>query len=509
MLEGKKISELDTVTNLQTGCCFPILSKGATKRITFGSLLSEIKGNLPETGIEEVKEDVQTLKTRADEASENINTLTADVENIKTEVADVDEMVAGQNATIRNCVSTVEGLEQRIEQTHFDDVLELEEQVRANAANVEKKLDKTTSASNAGKAVVVDENGNLVFGAAGVQVSHIEGNAIEEKQDGIYVETVNVSEEEGNALEEKEDGLYVSQAAAGLPIGTIVSWSSDNVPAGFLKFDGTTYNKSDYPVLFTRIPDEWKIDENTFKLPDLKDKFIQGANNNLGESIEAGLPNITGSINSATAEIVVSKSGALDKSRIDTANDRAAGSKGRTINIVFDAADGETDTDGNLKTDESTKVYGKSNTVQPPAVALNFIIKATNYTEPQEEVIDDTRATTGNVWSASKTKAEIENRTSLDWNNAVETVATNTNENTFNVTTDGVLFYDLSGFYGNNCYVKINDITIAFGASNGNNWIVSKNGSCIVSEGDVIKWKEGYVGDWMSTHKIIFVPYKS
>lgn len=99
-------------------------------------------------------------------------------------------------------------------------------------------------------------------------------------------------------------------------------------------------------------------------------------------------------------------------------------------------------------------------------------------------------------------------RPSLDWNNAVETVATNTNENTFNVTTDGVLFYDLAGFYGNNCYVKINDITIAFGSSNGNVWVVSKTGSCIVSEGDVIKWKEGYVGDWMSTHKIVFVPYK-
>lgn len=409
MFEGKKISELDTVTNLQTGCCFPILSKGATKRITFGSLLSEIKGNLPETGIEEVKEDVQTLKTRADEASENINTLTADVENIKTEVADVDEMVAGQNATIRNCVSTVEDLEQRIEQTHFDDVLELEEQVRANAANVEKKLDKTTTTSNAGKAVVVDENGNLVFGAAGVQVSHAEGNAIEEKQDGIYVETVNVSEEEGNALEKKTDGLYVSQVGGSSPIGTIIAYAGENIPAGFLLCDGRELLISDYQKLYEvigQLPACQSENEGYFKLFDLRGKFTQGANNNLGENIAAGLPNITGTLGAMQSGTF---NGAF--SRENYVNDWANGNKNYHYNVSFDAADGETDTNGNLKTDESTKVFGKSNTVQPPAITVNFIIKATSTDDAIDNIIDDNTKDVGHAWSGAKVAEEIENIT--------------------------------------------------------------------------------------------------
>lgn len=409
MLEGKKISELDTVTNLQTSCCFPILSKGATKRITFGSLLSEIKGNLPETGIEEVKEDVQTLKTRADEASENINTLTADVENIKTEVADVDEMVAGQNATIRNCVSTVEDLEQRIEQTHFDDVLELEEQVRANAANVEKKLDKTTTTSNAGKAVVVDENGNLVFGAAGVQVSHAEGNAIEEKQDGIYVETVNVSEEEGNALEKKTDGLYVSQVGGSSPIGTIIAYAGENIPAGFLLCDGRELLISDYQKLYEvigQLPACQSENEGYFKLFDLRGKFTQGANNNLGENIAAGLPNITGTLGAMQSGTF---NGAF--SRENYVNDWANGNKNYHYNVSFDAADGETDTNGNLKTDESTKVFGKSNTVQPPAITVNFIIKATSTDDAIDNIIDDNTKDVGHAWSGAKVAEEIENIT--------------------------------------------------------------------------------------------------
>ena len=163
MLEGKKISELDQIDTLSLGSSFPVLDKGATKRIAFSALLNKIENELPESDIDKVKDDVEKLKVK----TESINTLTAEMEAVKDQVSGVDEMVQGQNATIRNCVSAVEGLEQTIEQTHFDDVLALEEQVRANTTNIEKKLNKTTDSANAGKAVVVDENGNLVFGAAG------------------------------------------------------------------------------------------------------------------------------------------------------------------------------------------------------------------------------------------------------------------------------------------------------------------------------------------------------
>lgn len=395
MLEGKKISELETVDSLSLGCCFPILSKGATKRITFSTLLNEIENELPESDINEVKAEVEQLK----EKTKSIDTLNTEMEAVKDQVSGVDEMVAGQNATIRNCVSTVEGLEQTIEQTHFDDVLALEEQVRANTTNVEKKLNKTTSTSNAGKAVVVDEDGNLVFGAAGVQVSEAEGNAIEEKEDGIYVAPL-------------PEGL------SGLPIGASILWASENIPAGFLKYDGTIYNKSDYPVLFTRIPNEWKIDENTFKLPDVKDRVAQGANGNLGELVEAGLPNIIGDLSKSDNNFPLSSgngwkttdTGALEgySSSVKNAFSGTSSTANRVFGFTFDASKGETKADGTLKAADELHVYGNSDTVQMAAVALYYIIKATDYTTVQEDVIDDTKFTTGNVLSAAKTKAEID-----------------------------------------------------------------------------------------------------
>lgn len=381
MLEGKKISELDQIDTLSLGSSFPVLDKGATKRIAFSALLNKIENELPESDIDKVKDDVEKLKVK----TESINTLTTEMEAVKDQVSGVDEMVQGQNATIRNCVSTVEGLEQVIETTHFDDVLALEEQVRANTTNIEKKLNKTTDSANAGKAVVVDENGNLVFGAAGVQVS----------------------EAEGNAIEEKEDGIYVPLDLSGVPIGVYLSWGSDNIPAGFLECNGQgPLNRSDYPVLYTRVPPNCIIDENTFRVPDLRETSIVGVGENATLTIAAhdvyelgqfkddqiqghshdlewshGLPNY-------------SEGGLYSGGGSYNSNDKGS----TTLTIKGAVTDGE---NGNPRVGSTThgKQYG-----------LRFIVKATDYTTVQEDVLDDSKATTGNVWSASKVKSEIENK---------------------------------------------------------------------------------------------------
>ncbi|MCQ2598177.1 MAG: phage tail protein [Treponema sp.] len=222
-----------------------------------------------------------------------------------------------------------------------------------------------------------------------------------------------ISEDEGNALERKADGLYVG-LGAGLPIGTVILNPCNVVPAGFLKCDGSTYLKADYPELYAKLPAIYILDASSFKVPDYRDRVPQGANGNLNELIAAGLPNITGvfGIDDYASKYTAANIGAFKKGgKVGAANVRSSTASGEYFAIELDAADGETDTDGNLKIDESTKVYGKSNTVQMAAIAQDFIIKATNYAEPEEDVIDDTRTTTGNVWSAAKTKAEIDSKT--------------------------------------------------------------------------------------------------
>lgn len=197
-------------------------------------------------------------------------------------------------------------------------------------------------------------------------------------------------------------------AANGVPIGSVISSFSGVTPRGYLPFTGNTYNKSDYPELYAMLPAILKTGENQFTLPDLTGRVIQGADaSTIGSLIAAGLPNITGAFSSIGELRMVDAKGALKQGE-RTAWRYNGASAHDGYSIELDAAAGETDTDGNLKTDESTKVFGKSNTVQAPAFGLYYYVKAVHYIDVSKDAIDDTAATDSNVWSAAKTKAEIE-----------------------------------------------------------------------------------------------------
>ena len=78
-----------------------------------------------------------------------------------------------------------------------------------------------------------------------------------------------------------------------------------------------------------------------------------------------GLPNIIGSLGSPTTEGSIWGSGALKSSGNDGWDNRSAGGGGNSYRINFNAANGEIKTDGNLKSSNDYKVYGKSNHVTP------------------------------------------------------------------------------------------------------------------------------------------------
>ena len=82
-----------------------------------------------------------------------------------------------------------------------------------------------------------------------------------------------------------------------------------------------------------------------------------------GEVKEAGLPNITGRYDTFNIGVILPLGKGLSKRlpKVNIAADIA--SLGRGLNVIFDAS-------------MSNPIYGKSNTVQPPAVTVKYIIKA-------------------------------------------------------------------------------------------------------------------------------------
>ena len=150
---------------------------------------------------------------------------------------------------------------------------------------------------------------------------------------------------------------------SGIDVGMIIPFAgSGDIPAGFLLCNGATVSKVTYPDLFNAIGYTYGGSGNDFNLPNLIDKFIEGGNI-AGTEKEAGLPNITGElspVDTATSQSVM-QTGAFEGTwQHDTSG---GGSGNKRLHIYFDAS-------------RSSNIYGNSDTVQPPALTMRYIIKA-------------------------------------------------------------------------------------------------------------------------------------
>ena len=154
------------------------------------------------------------------------------------------------------------------------------------------------------------------------------------------------------------------QVAQWVLIGEVKQYFGATIPDKYLLCNGQEIAQADYPELYAVIGSlECCQSGNVgmFKVPDLQDRFLQGANGNLGTVKEAGLPNIkgqTGAVeyvgeNATGVFYAIGQFGAI-LNKNDTRGSSAVG---------FDAS-------------RSNSIYGKSNTVQPPAICINYIIRA-------------------------------------------------------------------------------------------------------------------------------------
>jgi hypothetical protein len=139
-----------------------------------------------------------------------------------------------------------------------------------------------------------------------------------------------------------------------LPVGAILMWGSAPIPAHFIAMTGQN-DLSAYPAL---------QELGYTSLPDTVDKVPWGSGQSGAfQTKEAGLPNIIGSFKTVCNG---TKEDAFYKWKMDTNSDLADfGSGGGWAGhgkISFDAS-------------ESNEIYGKSETVQPPAFTTVFIIK--------------------------------------------------------------------------------------------------------------------------------------
>lgn len=165
---------------------------------------------------------------------------------------------------------------------------------------------------------------------------------------------------------------------ADLPTGEIKILTSSTIPEGFLLCNGSAVSRTTYANLFAVIGTRYGAGDGstTFNIPDLRDRYIIGANTNaLGTYIAEQLPNITGTY---VSKIPANSSGTLGSSERVTGYASAL-SPYDTGAISYYTATGSVSIDMDrglrLNAHNSNSVYTNSGNVYPLSLALNYIIK--------------------------------------------------------------------------------------------------------------------------------------
>ena len=115
----------------------------------------------------------------------------------------------------------------------------------------------------------------------------------------------------------RHNGQWIEMGFAGAPggepVGTIIAWggSAANIPSNFRLCNGQALSRTTYSDLFSKLGTIHGSGDGstTFNIPDLRNKFIVGANNSTGDTTYPGLsPGATGG--SANAVVVEHQHGA-------------------------------------------------------------------------------------------------------------------------------------------------------------------------------------------------------
>ena len=173
---------------------------------------------------------------------------------------------------------------------------------------------------------------------------------------------------EANAYTDEQFAQAKQYTDIRVPTGCVQAFAGSTTPQGWLLCDGSAVSRTDYAALFNVIGTTYGAGDSstTFNLPNLVDKFVEGSAT-AGTVKSAGLPNITGKLSkegTATGyfEIFEGAFSADEQGLRHPVTSTTSDKYNLANGGVFDAS-------------RSNAIYGASNTVQPPALTMRYIIK--------------------------------------------------------------------------------------------------------------------------------------
>ena len=307
MIEGKKISKLDPTKSLQDSSCFPVLFRGATKRITFSALINNIIAKLPDATHEEFDEIKRTISS----LEKQIAAVSSDNKEVAELLKDVTLTIDGQNATIIEYTAKIREFEREIASSSIAESLQrINSLIPSTASNTNKLTDKayvdesiqTSTAVNRGNfdtyADLMAYSGTVTrndYATVGDDETHghecwrYKWNDEDEEWTPEYrVNEAPMTTEQLAAINSGITAEILQRliGATETPVGTMSLYLGAVAPTGYLMCD-RTYSADDYPQLWDVLPDNVKnIDERTFDI-DFRELVPVGAGKSTRPDIAA------------------------------------------------------------------------------------------------------------------------------------------------------------------------------------------------------------------------------
>ena len=283
------------------------------------------------------------------------------------------------------------------------------EQAQAIAGEVQKRADDIVQTASdqakeyARSAQTSAQEARCVYGKIEKRADDIVEEAAREAEKQAQASAGSAASADRSA---EEAALHAAIAGQrGIPVGTVVMFTAAEPPAGYLKCDGAAVGRETCPELFAAIGTTFGAGdgETTFNLPDLIGRFAEGSATP-GTMKEAGLPNSKGVSNiGGNASKSALACGALKQVRYQQ-------------NWILNGAASDINDLAEVELDASlyNPTYGKSDTVQPPALTLLPCIKAfdaavdsglIDITELANEVAGKADTNLSNLSATGKAKA--------------------------------------------------------------------------------------------------------
>jgi microcystin-dependent protein len=222
--------------------------------------------------------------------------------------------------------------------------------------------------------VIVDNTGKIGIGKQPSYTLDVSGNIYTNAKLGINVNPTYQVDVVGDINVTGGYRINGNPMVDAIPVGTVITYTNETLPSGWLKCDGSELLQSAYPDLFAVLGTKYGGNATTFKLPDMRSRTIVGSGQNINCTNRTIGESGGNETHTLTVDQIPSHSHRVFNSQSTSALEYSATNK---KDILIGDRGGQYEQTNADSTDYIESTGGtQAHSIMPPFIVCNYIIKA-------------------------------------------------------------------------------------------------------------------------------------